>query len=258
MLNKFNNTKILSVVFILTVFYMKLFAQSPDELMQRANKYYQNNQFEQTADTYKEILSRGFESGALYYNLGNAYFKNNKLGFAIYYYEKGLKHTPNDEDLLYNLKIANSRTVDKIIELPKLFIISWWEGIVTSLSISAWSVLTLIIFWIFLLSISGYLFVRKIKIQRAAFFIGSISLASLIIVAILLFARINSSASTNFGILQTQTYSVKTTPDIKSNDAFVIHEGIKFVIEDNVNDWAKIRLVDGKVGWIQKNVFGQI
>jgi len=258
MLNKFIGKIILSIVFLVTVFSLNLLAQTPDELMQRANKYYQNNQFEQAIDSYKEILSGGYESGALYYNLGNSYFKTNKLGYSIYCYEKGLKLSPNDEDLLYNLRISNSRTVDKIIELPKLFIISWWEGIVTSLSISSWSVLTLIIFWIFLLSIAGYLFIRKIQIQRAAFFIGSFSLASLIVVSILLFARIGRDASTNFGILQTQIYSAKVTPDSKSNDAFVIHEGIKFVIEDNVNDWAKIRLADGKIGWIQKDVFGQI
>ena len=243
---------------MVTVLSINLSAQTQEELMQRANKYYQNNQFEQSIESYKEILSHEYESGALYYNLGNAYFKTNKLGYAIYCYEKGLKLNPNDEDLLYNLRISNSRTVDKIAELPKLFIISWWEGIVTSLSISSWSVLTLIIFWIFLLSIAGYLFIRKIQVQRASFFIGSFSLASLIIVAVMLYARIGREASTNFGILQTQIYSVKVTPDSKSNDAFVIHEGIKFVIEDNVNDWAKIRLADGKVGWIQKDVFGQI
>jgi len=258
MLNRFINKKKISIAFISTLICINLCAQTPDELMQRANKYYQNNQFEQAIDGYKGILSHGLESGSLYYNLGNAYFKSNKLGYAIFCYEKGLKLIPNDEDLLYNLRIANSRTVDKIIDLPKLFIISWWEGLVTSLSISSWSVLTLIIFWILLLSIAGYIFIRKIQIQRAAFFIGSFSLASLIIVAIMLFARIGREASTNYGILQTQIYSVKVTPDSKSNDAFVIHEGIKFVIEDNVNDWTKIRLADGKVGWIQKDVFGQI
>ena len=258
MLKRFINKKNISTAFILTLFCINLCAQTPDELMLRANKYYQNNQFEQAIDGYKGILSLGLESGSLYYNLGNTYFKSNKLGYAIFCYEKGLKLIPNDEDLLYNLRIANSRTVDKIIDLPKLFIISWWEGLVTSLSISSWSVLTLIIFWILLLSIAGYIFIRKIQIQRAAFFIGSFSLASLIIVAIMLFARIGREASTNYGILQTQIYSVKVTPDSKSNDAFVIHEGIKFVIEDNVNDWTKIRLADGKVGWIQKDVFGQI
>jgi tetratricopeptide (TPR) repeat protein len=258
MLNNNINKIIYAITFIIVALRINITAQTPDELMLKANKYYQNNQFEQAIDSYKEILFRGYESGPLYYNLGNSYFKTNKLGYAIYCYEKGLKLTPNDDDLLYNLKISNSRTVDKITELPKLFIISWWDGIVTSLSISSWSVLTLIIFWIFLLSIAGYIFIRKIQIQRAAFFAGSFSLASLIIVAMFLFARIGRESSSNFGILQTQIYTAKVTPDGKSNDAFIIHEGIKFVIEDNVNDWAKIRLVDGKVGWIQKDVFGQI
>lgn len=115
MSNKLINKIILSIVFIVLVFRINLSAQTPNELMIRANKYYQNNQFEQAIDSYKEILSHGYESSAMYYNLGNAYFKTNKLGYAIYSYEKGLKLSPNDEDLLYNLRISNSRTVDKIV-----------------------------------------------------------------------------------------------------------------------------------------------
>jgi len=235
-----------------------LFAQSPEELMKNANKYYQDGQYEAAIQTYEKILAQGFESGALYFNLGNSYFKDGKLGYSIYYYEKGLKLEPNDEDLSYNLRIANSRTFDKITQLPKLFIISWWEGLVTSLSVIGWSFVVVIIFWIFLACIAIYLFSRRTNLQRFSFLGGSISLAVLILASVLLFARIGREASTNYGILLQTTYSVKVSPDTKSNDAFVIHEGIKFQIDDHVNDWAKIRLVDGKVGWIQKEALGQI
>jgi tetratricopeptide (TPR) repeat protein len=233
-------------------------AQSPDELMKSANKFYQEGNYQLALESYKQILGQGYESGALYYNLGNSYFKNGKLGYAIYNYEKGLKLLPNDEDLSYNLRIANSRSVDKITELPKLFIVSWWEGLVTSLSITGWSFIVLIVFWILLASIGIYLMSRKITLQRISFLGASIFLALFLIVSILLFARANREAATNYGILLEPTYTVKLSPDLKSNDAFVIHEGIKFVIEDHVNDWSKIRLIDGKVGWVQKNAFGQI
>jgi tetratricopeptide (TPR) repeat protein len=245
---------------ILTAFFFStyLLAQAPDELMKSANKFYQQGNYELAILSYQKILGQGFESGATYYNLGNAYFKTGKLGYAIYSYEKGLKIEPNDEDLAYNLKIANSRTVDKIAQLPKLFIVQWWEGLVTSLNISGWSFVVMFVFWILLGSISIYLFSRRANLQRIAFLSSSISLSVLIISAVILFARVNREAATDYGILLEPTYSVKVSPDIKSNDAFIIHEGIKFSIEDHVNDWSKIRLIDGKVGWIQKNVFGQI
>jgi len=245
---------------ILVVLFMttNLLAQTPDELMKSANKFYQQGNYELAIQSYQKILGQGFESGALYYNLGNAYFKTGKLGYAIYSYEKGLKIEPNDEDLAYNLKIANSRTVDKIAQLPKLFIVSWWEGLVTSLNVSGWSFVVMIVFWILLASIAIYFFSRRSNLQKISFLSSSISLSVLIIAAVILFARVNREAATDYGILLEPTYSVKVSPDIKSNDAFIIHEGIKFSIEDHVNDWSKIRLIDGKIGWIQKTVFGQI
>lgn len=246
------------VILVLLLMTANLFAQTSDELMKSGNKFYQERNYQSAIESYQKILGQGFESGALYYNLGNAYFKIGKVGYAIFSYEKGLKLEPNDEDLLYNLKIANSRTVDKITELPKLFLVSWWEGLVTSLNVSDWSLVVMIVFWILLISIAIYYLARRANLNRMAFLTSSISLAVLIVVAVLLFARVNREAATNFGILLEPTYSVKVSPDAKSNDAFVVHEGIKFSIDDHVGNWMKIRLIDGKVGWIQKSAFGQI
>ncbi|NJD22893.1 MAG: tetratricopeptide repeat protein [Melioribacter sp.] len=245
-------------ILILFLVSVNLFAQSPYELMGNGNKFYQEGQFELAVQTYQKILGQGFESGAVYYNLGNAYFKSGKLGYAIYSYEKGLKLEPNDEDLSYNLRIAQARTFDKITELPKLFIIAWWEGLVTSFGVSAWSLIVILIFWILLISFAVYYFSRNSRLQRISFLSSSISLAVLIVAVVLLSARVNREATTNSGILLQQTYSVKVSPDLKGSDAFVIHEGIKFSIEDHVNDWVKIRLVDGKIGWIQNSAMGQI
>lgn len=253
-----NKITALMVICFILLSGLTLFAQNPNELMKTANKFYQDGNYPSAIESYQKILSQGFESGALYLNLGNAYFRSGKLGYAIYNYEKGLKLEPNDEDLSYNLKIANARTFDKITQLPKLFIVSWWEGLVTALSVTAWSLVVVIVFWILIASIAIYFFSGRMRLQRLSFIGSSVSLSVLIIVAVILFARINREASTDYGILFEQTYSVKVSPDTKSNDAFVVHEGIKFAIEDHLNDWAKIRLTDGKVGWIQKNAFGQI
>lgn len=247
--------KIILILFFSCSF---IFSQTPDELMKEANKFYQDGNFELAVQTYQKILGQGFESGALYLNLGNSYFRSGKLGYAIYNYEKGLKLEPNDEDLAYNLKIANSRTFDKITQLPKLFIVSWWEGLVTFFSISGWSIVVVIVFWVLLLSIAVYYFSKRTRFLRISFLSSSVSLALLLIAIIILFARVNREAATNYGILLEQSCSAKVSPDAKGNDAFVVHEGIKFAIDDQVNDWVKIRLMDGKVGWVQKSTIGQI
>ncbi len=265
--NLFNNnrngiTYIKNAVFIIYVLIniisLKTFAQSSDELIVRGNKYFQEGNYESAVEAYEKILKQGYESPALYYNLGNAYFKNGKLGLAVLNYEKGLKLSPGDEDLSYNLRIVNARTVDKITEVPQIFIVQWWNVLITSLSASGWSFIVIIIYLVFMTSIGLYLLSKKYQIQKIAFLLGSVSLSILIIATVILFSRYNHEATSNYGILLEQNYAVKVSPDEKSNDAFVIHEGIKFLLEDKVGEWYKVRLVDGKIGWIKDNTFGKI
>lgn len=243
---------------LLLFFPYSLPAQTPEQLLNQGNKFYQEQNYYGAVESYEKILKQGFESAQVYFNLGNAYFKESKLGYAIFYYEKGLKLEPGDEDIAYNLKLVNARTVDKISEVPKIFLVAWWEGLITSLTISGWAFLVVMVFWILLASIAIYFFSKRSNFQRISFMSASITLSVLILVVVILVARINRDSATDYGILVEQIYTVKATPDEKSGDAFIIHEGIKFSIEDRVNDWAKIRLNDGKVGWIQKNSFGQI
>jgi len=245
------------LIFLFT-FLTNLAAQSPEELMNQANKFYKEQNYSAAVLNYEKILGQGFESGTLYFNLGNAYFKEGIIGKSILSFEKGLKLEPNDEDLQYNLKIANSRTIDKITEVPKLFLFAWWDILVTTFGINGWSILVVFTFWILLSSIASYFFSSKITLQRITFISGSISLSLLLLFIFILFARVNRETATDYGILIESTYSVKVSPDEKGNDAFIIHEGVKFSLEDSVGEWVKIRLIDGKIGWIKKDAFGQI
>lgn len=246
------------LIFIFLLIAVKLLAQSPDELMKKANEFYNQKNYAEAISLYEKIISQGYESSSLYYNLGNAYFREGKLGFAILNYEKGLKLDPDDEDINFNLRLANSRTVDKISEVPKIFLIEWWESLITFFSISFLTFIIVLFVWILIASIAVYFFSKKIFIQRISFLVGSFSLAFLFLFAVIFIARLNRESSLNYGILTEQIYSVKTSPDEKSNDSFLIHEGIKFSIEDEVGNWVKIKLADGKVGWIEKNSFGKI
>ena len=147
---------------------------------------------------------------------------------------------------------------DKIQEVPQLFIIKWWNILVTALSIPGWLTITLFFYILLLVSIGLFVLMKNFKIQREAFIAGVISFTALVIVTIVLIARINLETSSSYGILLNKSQVVKISPDRQSNDAFVIHEGIKFKIEDELNNWTKIKLSDGKVGWLPKNSFGKI
>jgi SH3-like domain-containing protein len=107
-------------------------------------------------------------------------------------------------------------------------------------------------------SLGGYFLSRKINIQKLSFFTASFVLPVLIILSIILYARYNRELSVQYGILVESVYSVKAAPDENSNDAFVAHEGLKMELIDKVGDWVKIKLPDGKVGWVESNAVGQI
>ena len=250
--------KILLILFLISCSAVNLFASEVDDLMNKANDLYKQKSFEEAIQNYEEILHKGYESPALYYNLGNAYYKVNKIGYAILNYEKALKLDPGDDDIQYNLAIANAHTVDKIKEVPQLFILEWWNSLVAMLSISGWVIITLVLYLLLLSLIAVYFFTKDAKIQRFSFLFGFGNLAVLVIAVVFLVARVNKESTSNYGVLIDSSASAKASPDNGSSDAFLIHEGIKFSIEDNVGDWAKIRLTDGKVGWLPKDTFGKI
>ena len=70
--------------------------------------------------------------------------------------------------------------------------------------------------------------------------------------------KINRDETIKSGIIVEQVVTVKSSPEPNSTDAFVIHEGLKVNLEDKLDTWVKIRLADGKVGWIENNLVKQI
>ncbi|MBN1638603.1 MAG: tetratricopeptide repeat protein [Ignavibacteriales bacterium] len=235
-----------------------IYTQTPDELMEQGNNYYKNEQFEDAIVTYEKISEDGIISSALYYNLGNAYYRIGKLGSAILNYERALKVSPGDEDIIYNLKNAKARTTDRIEELPKIFIAEWWELLLTSYTFNQWLVVFLVLFISFLFLLAIFLTTSKIKLRKLVFVFGSINIFILLLVGILLISMIDRETTSHYCILIENTQPAKVAPDEKGDDAFVIHEGIKFEVEEYLDDWAKIRLSDGKVGWIPVGSFEKI
>lgn len=249
-----NIRSFIAILFVL-LYSINIEGQDLQNLMNSGNEFYQNKQYEEAIENYEAILKQGYLSSELYYNLGNAYFKKGKLGRAILFYEKSLKIQPNNEDAVHNLKIANARTVDKIQDVPQLFFIKWWNIILSTFTSTSWQVIIFIFYILLLICVAVYLLIRNLQIQKYAFIFGTLNIGALIFSVILFFASLERESSNDFAILQQSAITAKISPDSQSDDAFVIHEGIKFKIEDQVNNWVKIRLSDGKVGWLPNNVY---
>jgi len=233
-------------------------AQDLETLMKTGNDFYQNKQYQEAIENYESILQQGYVSGDLYYNLGNSYFRIGAIGNAILFYERALKISPSHEDAAYNLRIANARTVDKIQEIPPLFFIKWWNILLSTFTSTGWQTIIFIFYILLLTCIAVYFLVRNLQTQKFAFIFGSLNIVALLIAVILFFSSLERESSNDYGILLKSVATAKISPDEQSNDAFVIHEGIKFRIEDQVKYWVKIKLADGKVGWLTENSFDLI
>ena len=233
-------------------------AKDINSSMQQAGEYYRNAEFDKAISIYEQLRSEGFEGTSLYYNLANSYYRIGKLGYAILNYERALKISPADEDVEHNLAFANLSTVDRIQPLPTFFLFEWWETLLAILSVNGWTYTAYIFFIILLLLVVLYFFAKTIFQQKVILFSGLGTLIVLLLIVSLLIVKINREHTMISGIVVEQSTTVKTSPDPKSTDAFVIHEGLKVNLEDKLDNWVKIKLADGKVGWIENNMVEKI
>ncbi|MBT8377635.1 MAG: hypothetical protein KJN64_00235 [Ignavibacteria bacterium] len=239
----------LALVLVFILFTKSGFADE-SEAMQQAGEFYRNGEFDKAIEIYEDLRNEGYEGTSLYFNLANSYYRVGELGYAIVNYERALKFSPTDEDIKHNLAFANLSTVDRIQPLPTFFLFEWWEVILESFSVNAWTYTAFIFYLILLFLFVFYFFATSISQQKIILFSGLATLAVLAITVSLLIVKANREQTQISGVVVEQSITVKTSPDTKSTDAFVIHEGLKLKLEDKLDDWVKIRLADGKVGWL--------
>lgn len=249
-----------TIQIILTIILFNYgFAQSSvEELMKKANQFYVNGQFEEAIRTYEELTQQGYEGTSLFYNLGNAYYRIGKIGYAIMYYEKAAKLSPDDEDVKHNLQLAQMNVKDKIEALPSFFLFRIWESILSGLSADGWTMMSYALFLLFLFALGFYFFAKNIAQQKAAFYSFVVLLIFFLVSASLLIVKLNQESKLKYGIVLDTSLTAKTSPDPQGKDAFVIHEGLKVKVEDKVDKWIKIRLEDGQIGWVEKESIGII
>jgi len=241
------------ILLLLYIFASNVLASEAEKMMQIGNQYFQGKEYEQAIGVYSKLVDANYESAALFYNLGNAYFRTGRQGYAILYYEKALKLDAGDEDIKHNLAFVNSKTVDSIESFPQFFLFEWWEALLGALTLTGWT-FTAYFFFIALLSSIGFYFFAKSPSQQKKYLIaGLISIILMLSCSALAVIKFNREVYLIKGIVVENTVTVKLSPDHKSGDAFIIHEGLKVKLEDTIDDWVKIRLPDGKVGWLQRN-----
>lgn len=227
-----------------------VFGQENTATFEAANKAYNDGNFPEAITQYKAILKTGKHSAAIYYNLGNAYYKSNEIGPSIYYFEKGLQLSPKDEDIVNNLAYAKNMTIDAIEPLPKTQLSKFVNGITKTFTYNQWAWIAVIFGFLCVISFLLYQFSYQTLTKRIYFLISSIAFLFIIGTVAIAYQQYGKAQADRPAIVFAKETAVKAEPNLRSDEVFVLHEGTKVQVLDTIDNWKKIQLIDGKIGWI--------
>lgn len=248
--------KIYFILIFLTSF-ITLHAQSAatQTTKAEADSAYIKNDFAAAVEMYESILQSVGESADIYYNLGNSYYKMNNIAKAVLNYERALLLNPGNGDIRFNLELARSKTVDKVISSSEMFFITWTRSLINTMSEKAWACTGITLFILTIVTLSLFIFGKHVILKK----IGFISAICFFLMTILanVFASEQKAELINRGnaVIMAPSVTVKSTPNQSGTDLFILHEGRKVMIKDNtMKEWKEIKLEDGNVGWVPVGV----
>ena len=232
-------------------------AIDPRTQINEAQQYYSKGNFQKAIETYQAVLNAGYVSVELYYNLGNSYFKMRNIKSAILNYEKAKLLDPSDDDIEYNLELARSFTVDKIESMNEVFFLTWLKWVRNLLSANNWALMSIITFLVMLGSFLLYLLSGRMLLRKMGFTIGLIAVFLAIVSFSMGYQLRSAQTAKNTAIIFTPTVTIRSTPAESGNNLFVLHEGAKVEILNELSDlnkvdWCEIRISDGNRGWVRK------
>jgi tetratricopeptide (TPR) repeat protein len=234
-------------------------AGQQDDLFRQGNALYQSGQYEPALEAYQKILDAGYESGSLYFNMGNCCYKLSRIGQSILFFERAKKRLPSDEDLKANLAMANLAVVDKIEPPAEFFffkivrfIVHFIPNPILIILVIISYILTIGLLIVWMLGRQGFL--------RSAGFRGAVTFGVLFAgLSILLLSQIREEKSRREAVILASKVDVMSMPGEQGGtEVFSLHEGTKVSLDRESGQWIEIIIPDRKVGWVKKDVLGVI
>ena len=215
-------------------------------LFKKGNQSYEEGKFDQSIQEYEKILVLGINNFKVFYNLGNAYFRQNQLGKAILNYRRALVLQPRDEDIQANLSFVKLFTLDKIEEQkinPMSNMLHWF--------LNLWSVDEFALFASFFYTLSAVLGILMLfKGTKRYLKIGFVTfLILMVIFGSSLFAKIYFE-SVDYGVVVDPQVEVRSGPGKDFILQFTGHEGLEFRVDGEAEGWYRVSLLNGIKGWI--------
>jgi tetratricopeptide (TPR) repeat protein len=252
-------TLALALAFALPAFADSELAASKDAIFRRGNEAYFHGRYQEAIDAYEQVAALGVRSADLYYNLGNAYFKGNQLGPAIFNYERTLDLDPQQDDAQFNLKAAREQAQkkgeDKLVGAEAT---PMWQRAVQPYTIGflGWSFLGIYAALFLVMIVLHFVPPGFLRVGLWA------SFAFLMIGTVLsgasLGARLYLAERVEQAIILPDQAQVKEGPDANYNAMFSVHAGLRVRITEKEQDWVRVRLANGLEGWLRERDLGRL
>jgi hypothetical protein len=245
----------LATLLALGVFARGARADLLDEAWKRGNEAHLRGDYAAAAAAYEQLDRQHAISADLYYNLGVTYFRQGRLGFAIWAFERSLVVAPDDDDARFNLaqarKLAGQRAHDKLEGAEREPL---WSRVVAYLSPSTevW------LFCALYLGCFALLFLRRrmahdarLAVTTGAALLGVGALLS----GLLVLGRMNLDRIP-FAVVLPDSVAVKEGADANFRTSFEVHSGLRVRVLDREQDWVRVRLSNGLEGYLRADDVG--
>jgi tetratricopeptide (TPR) repeat protein len=238
------------LLFLLLMISNVIASQNIEELFNSANDLYKQDKIEQAIELYKKIESKEMISSELFYNLGNSYYKLNKVGPSIYYYEKALELNPLNQDVKNNLVFAKRLALDNIEELPKTIFQKINSNFLQQFSYNKWAILVIVFSLLGSVLVMVFYFANTPSKKRFYFVTSTLSFILLILIFSITYQQYSFAKNNKAAIVFAEKTEIRNAPTLNSDEVFTLHEGTKVMVLDTIDNWKKIKIADGKQGWI--------
>ncbi|MCP4686296.1 MAG: tetratricopeptide repeat protein [bacterium] len=231
-------------------------AQSTDELFRQGNELFEAKQYDSAVAVYGDVVGKGLESAPLYFNLGNAYFRNGDLGRAILYYHKARRLDPDDEDIVGNLEFAR-RFTSVQMEGVKLNPISSLFGAIVEpydLNFLAWVTSGFFILLFVLLTMRFGLNVRGLVVRSGL----TVALIVVVTLSLLTTVKYDNDYRTPMAVVIAQEAVVRTGPSLLSDKELDAVPGLVVEILDETGEFYNVLFENKRRGWIEKDLVAVI
>lgn len=245
-------------VLILALGTMLMQAATPSETKILADSAYARADYAEAIRLYGELAELN-PTTDVYYNLGCAYYRIDDIAHSILWFERALKLSPSNKDVLFNLELARTKTIDKIIPQHEFILFTYFRQMTSWFSLRTWTAVALSSFILMLIALLLFWASDSVLVRKAAFSSAVLLLVFTILSNVCAWQQRNFKQTHASGIITAPAVTVKSTPAESGNDLFVLHEGSKVEITDNsLKEWCEVSIADGKIGWIPKSAFDLI